>query len=670
VQRRNRFRTLLAETGRADYARDAMERIIGGNDLVSINYLERGMRSARAVCRIRLRNAHGETTGFATGFLVGSNVLMTNHHVIASAEEARHAIAEFDYELDARGRQKECVQFALLGDPEPIAADALDFCLVGVEPRSMDGARALEEFGSLRLDPTPGKGIVGEYLTIIQHPGGERKQICVRENKLLKYDENNNTIWYQTDTVGGSSGSPVFNTSWQIVALHHSGIPRTNANGEWLTTDGVVWDSSMDESRVAWLANEGVRVSAIMEYLAANAADHPLARAVAARAELPVLEDRETADTPATGQSVKVVDGEMRVMVPIYVGIRVGSPGGAAAVAIQAAQGTSDTALQVAAPAPVEKVTVNQANYDERPGYRIDFLGIDVPLPRLEKPDAVLLPYWNYSVLMSTERRLAYFSAVNVDAGQRPRGAGRDGDRWYFDKRLPEEQQLGPKFYGEQRRFEAADRDSNPFDRGHLTRRLDAQWGSTAALQKRNGDDSFHWTNCAPQHWRYNQGSKRWLGLEDFVMSAFAGDTMRSCVFNGPVFDAPWSTVQRNRVRINVKGRRADDPTFGEVAIPKMFFKIVACRKGNALAVAAFLMSQEDFLTGVDRIRGMPEDVAEKLTASEARMYQVRLADIARLTGLDFGPLRDGAARLREAAVADEPVPIVDYTQDVVLTGV
>ena len=57
VQRRNRFRTLLAETGRADYARDAMERIIGGNDLVSINYLERGMRSARAVCRIRLRNA-------------------------------------------------------------------------------------------------------------------------------------------------------------------------------------------------------------------------------------------------------------------------------------------------------------------------------------------------------------------------------------------------------------------------------------------------------------------------------------------------------------------------------------------------------------------------------------------------------------------------------------
>jgi len=44
-----------------------------------------------------------------------------------------------------------------------------------------------------------------------------------------------------------------------------------------------------------------------------------------------------------------------------------------------------------------------------------------------------------------------------------------------------------------------------------------------ASLAKRNGDDSFHWTNCSPQHWKYNQGTKRWLGLEDYVIGSRSG---------------------------------------------------------------------------------------------------------------------------------------------------
>ena len=43
----------------------------------------------------------------------------------------------------------------------------------------------------------------------------------MRENKLIKYTDH--TLWYQTDTVAGSSGSPVFNNSWQVAALHHLG---------------------------------------------------------------------------------------------------------------------------------------------------------------------------------------------------------------------------------------------------------------------------------------------------------------------------------------------------------------------------------------------------------------------------------------------------------------
>jgi hypothetical protein len=31
------------------------------------------------------------------------------------------------------------------------------------------------------------------------------------------------------------SGSPCFNDFWEVAALHFTGIPNTNKNGEWLT---------------------------------------------------------------------------------------------------------------------------------------------------------------------------------------------------------------------------------------------------------------------------------------------------------------------------------------------------------------------------------------------------------------------------------------------------
>ena len=34
---------------------------------------------------------------------------------------------------------------------------------------------------------------------------------------------NERVVQYLTDTLKGSSGSPVFNSAWQVVALHHSG---------------------------------------------------------------------------------------------------------------------------------------------------------------------------------------------------------------------------------------------------------------------------------------------------------------------------------------------------------------------------------------------------------------------------------------------------------------
>ena len=667
-QRQGRYSQLLAETGDASYARRELERVIRGNDLVSVNYLAKGAAVARSVCRIRLRTAAGDTVGFGTGFMIAPGVLLTNHHVIDGSGEASNALAEFDYEVDLNGKTKVPVTFALLGNPAPITDKTLDFTLVAVTPSSLDGGRALSDFGWIGLNPTPGKAFIGEYLTIIQHPGGERKQVCVRENKLLKYDESEATVWYETDTVGGSSGSPVFNGAWQVVALHHSGVPKTDAQGRWLTLDGRVWDASMDESQVAWIANEGIRVSRIMTFLRDTAHEHPLAAAVLEQLAAPVNAG-EASPVPSvpspkgTYPMGELRDGELRVTVPIHIALRVGDHAHAAdsrpfVPATTPATATPAAAATRADANTVESVDVDQSAYGKRLGYQPNFLGTSIPLPRVDpkrglsvltfkegRKTSSELKYWNYSVVMCKQRRLALLTAVNVDARQRPTNGGREGDRWFFDSRIPATAQIGPEFYGQQKTFEV-DRSNNPFDRGHLVRRLDAQWGKDTATQKRNGDDSFHWTNCAPQHYKFNQGAKRWLGLEDYVIKGFASETGRAAVFNGPIFDAPLSELDdEGGVTLRLRGKAHPDPTFGDVKIPKLFFKVVACKTAQGkLAAAAFILSQEDFLITTERVRGL-----EALSKVEARLFQVRIPDVERLAGISFGRLATAEIRLEEA---------------------
>src|SRR5262245_57763228 len=72
---------------------NGLERIIGRSDLLSINFLDRGRRTADAVCRIKLPMEGG--VAYGTGFLVGPRLLLTNNHVLASEGEAAQAGAQF-----------------------------------------------------------------------------------------------------------------------------------------------------------------------------------------------------------------------------------------------------------------------------------------------------------------------------------------------------------------------------------------------------------------------------------------------------------------------------------------------------------------------------------------------------------------------------------------------
>jgi hypothetical protein len=61
-------------------------------------------------------------------------------------------------------------------------------------------------------------------VNIIQHPNGNAKRVALRNNLLTGADDQ--TIRYFTDTDFGSSGSPVCDDNWRVLALHR-GAKRT-----------------------------------------------------------------------------------------------------------------------------------------------------------------------------------------------------------------------------------------------------------------------------------------------------------------------------------------------------------------------------------------------------------------------------------------------------------
>jgi len=244
-----------------------LERVQGNPDFLDMNFVELALAVARFVGRINIRSKLGRSIGYGTGFMVSPTLLLTNHHVLDSADVAAASEVEFDYQNDRAGRPLPIVGFALEPARFFMTSAELDFTLVAVAPRS-DRGIALNRYGWSRLIGTQGKVLLGESLNIVQHPRGEAKQLVLRSNELV--DLFDDYAHYVTDTEPGSSGSPVYNDQWEVVALHHAGVPSRDSQGRLLTRDGSVWQEGMDPDLIAWVANEGIRVSSLVKYIAAQ----------------------------------------------------------------------------------------------------------------------------------------------------------------------------------------------------------------------------------------------------------------------------------------------------------------------------------------------------------------------------------------------------------------
>ncbi|MEI9429859.1 DNA/RNA non-specific endonuclease [Mesorhizobium sp. Cs1299R1N3] len=573
---------------------NAFERLIGKRDIVSVNFFERGLQTAKSVCRVKTLGMASGPPDYATGFLATAALLVTNNHVLPDGETASRSLAEFGYELDANFVERRGRIFPFAPMEAFYTSVDLDFTIVAISPMGHDGT-PITDFGVLPLIPMSGKGITGEHVSIIQHPGGGTKQVVVRENRIIALDEkkfpriNPAFIHYTADTEPGSSGAPVFNDQWDLVAIHHQAIVDRNQKGEPLNKNGKVWTEADGESAKNWIANEGIRISAIWAHLQAAA---PFS-ADAAKIMAMLSYEPHAAYRPRPAQATTTPRKWETI------------PNAPEATAFETTRFTD--------PAFADSL-----------GYDPKFLGPDliVPLPKTgsgfkgtlaknNTNDKTVFDYTHFSLAMNVERRLAIWTAVNIDGNTLK---STKSPSWRRDERLPANQQTLAEVYG------SVPGKGIQIDRGHLVRRLDPVWGPQAVAD-RAGDDTFHYTNAAPQEHVYN--SETWGNLEDFVLARADKNAQKASVMTGPIL-------------------RPDDNFYGEGLkggpwqIPWSFWKIcIFKRPDGTVSVTGFVVEQSSTISPIfEATRYNPYSV------DEARVFQRPIKLIEELTNLDFGALR------------------------------
>jgi endonuclease G len=267
----------------SEHAQAELERVLGQPDFLPVWFLERGAELRHTVGKVVAKNAAGKHMD-GTGFLVGPGLLLTNSHVLdwsdihqePLAQIVPHSSVVFDLEERYDGSFTQPVTFDL--DPDTLLLqspwDVLDYVLVAVKRLATDGKSAVDDYGYNQLTGELGKIAPGEPVFIIQHPMGEAKQVILNQNKLIERKEASPYLVYEADTNNGSSGSPVYNRQWEIVALHHASRNLVLSEGK---NAAKAVSPDIDDlpafPKVAVL-NEGVRVSRILADLARWLSEH------------------------------------------------------------------------------------------------------------------------------------------------------------------------------------------------------------------------------------------------------------------------------------------------------------------------------------------------------------------------------------------------------------
>jgi V8-like Glu-specific endopeptidase len=217
------------------------EKIIGEDTLRHIRVLDLALKAAQAVVHVRL------PFGVGTGFMVGPSLLMTNNHIIRTAEQAARGEFTFNYQLDSEGNlEKTTTATAKKGGLFHTRA-SLDYTVVELDGVPPSAHPLLLRAVQVNRD---------ERVAIIQHAGGHLKKISMQNNFVAYADPR--LVQYTTSTMPGSSGSPVFNDDFHVIAIHHGGglLREPDTNRRYLRNAGTSMIAILKDLRQSESATE------------------------------------------------------------------------------------------------------------------------------------------------------------------------------------------------------------------------------------------------------------------------------------------------------------------------------------------------------------------------------------------------------------------------------
>jgi V8-like Glu-specific endopeptidase len=211
-------------------------------------FLDRVARAEPRVCRIEIPLPGA--IAYGTGFLVGNDRVLTNYHVAVRIKQGNVSPADvrlrFGYKMDANevvinsghvyglasGEPLACRPFAP-GDAAPERREAqageLDYALLAVAgspgtDRALQNAvlsgeaRGYMDLNSAKPVPTQNLGVF-----VLGHPSHE--PMAISSGRVLSITAGGLRMRHDAYTLNGSSGSPVFDANFNLVALHHAGDP-------------------------------------------------------------------------------------------------------------------------------------------------------------------------------------------------------------------------------------------------------------------------------------------------------------------------------------------------------------------------------------------------------------------------------------------------------------